>query len=283
MSTDGPWIHLVHLLEDESPTVRQAVMTKLRELGRDPLAALDEAGIELNPLQRKLLASVRTELETTRLDEGWERWSNAPPELESFHVLVCMLLSEYGGFADPRTLLEQWTRRYMLRHPVPDLETLVSFLFSQDGLQGDTEDYFAPRNSSLSWALEHKRGLPITLCSALILMGRRVGVDVYGVAFPGHFLAQSDLHGQTIWIDAFDGGRFIAREELVEALGRVPAATRERVLSAASVVEICARILRNVVTSLERAEDIPRHRRAMKWLGELDDRLREMEVPDYPT
>ena len=283
MTSDGPWIHLVHLLEDESPVVRQAVMAKLRELGRDPLAALDEAGIELNPLQRRLLSTVRGELESSRLDEGWERWSSREPDLEGFHVLVCMLLSEYGGFGDPRLLLEQWTRRYLLRHPAADLETLVAFLFSHDGLQGDTEDYFAPRNSSLAWALENRKGLPITLCSALILMGKRVGVDINGVAFPGHFLAQSSLHGQTLWIDAFDGGRFIAREELVEALGRVPAATRDRVLAPATVVEICARVMRNVVTSLERAEDVPRHRRAIKWLGQLDDRLRELEVPDYPV
>jgi hypothetical protein len=283
MSSEGPWIHLVHLLEDDSPVVRHAVMTKLRELGRDPLVALDEAGIELNPAQRRLLASIRGELEAKRLDDGWERWSNAPPDLEGFHVLICTLLSEYGGFSDPRLMLEQWTQRYRVRHPAPDLESLVAFLFSQDGLQGDTEDYFAPRNSSLSWALEHKRGLPITLCSALILVGKRVGVDIHGVAFPGHFLAQSQLDGQPLWIDAFDGGRFIAKEELVEALGRVPATTRDRVLAPASVIEICARILRNVVTSLERAEDVQRHRRAVKWLGRLDDRLRELEVPDYPV
>lgn len=283
MTSEGPWIHLVHLLEDDSPVVRQAVMTKLRELGRDPLVALDEAGIELNPVQRRLLASIRGELETRRLDDGWERWTQAPPDLEGFHVLICTLLSEYGGFADPRLMLEQWTQRYRLRHPAPGLESLVAFLFSQDGLQGDTDDYFAPRNSSLAWALENKRGLPITLCSALILVGKRVGVDVNGVAFPGHFLAQSSLHGEPLWIDAFDGGRFIAREELVEALGRVPTATRERVLAPASDIEICARILRNVVTSLERAEDVPRHRRAIRWLGELDERLLELDVPDYPV
>ena len=86
--------------------------------------------------------------------------------------------------------------------------------------------------------------------------------------FPDIFLAQSHLHGEPLWIDAFDGGRFIAKEELVEALGRVPATTRDRVLAPASVIEICARILRNVVTSLERAEDIQRHRRAVKWLGD---------------
>ena len=283
MSPNGPWIHLVHLLEDDSLVVRQAVMAKLRELGRDPLIALDEAGIELNPVQRRLLGSIRGELEAKRLDEGWERWSTSPPDLEAFHVLVCTLLAEYGGFSDPRSALERWTRQYRLRHPAPDLESLVAFLFSHEGLQGDTDDYFAPRNSSLAWALEHRRGLPITLCSALILVGKRVGVEIHGVAFPGHFLAQGELQGRSIWIDAFDGGRFIAKEELVEALGRVPAATRDRVLSPATVVEICARILRNVVTSLERAEDIPRHRRAVKWLGKLDDRLREMDVPDYPV
>ncbi len=258
-------------------------MTKLRELGRDPLSALDEAGIELNPAQRRLLAGVRGELETTRLDEGWTRWWNATADLESFHILVSMLLSEYGGFGDLRQQLDVWSRRYLQRHPIPDLESLVAFLFSPEGLQGDTEDYFAPRNSSLSWALDNKRGLPITLCSALILLGKRVGVEVNGVAFPGHFLAQSKLNGHIVWIDAFDGGRFIAREELIEALGRVPSVTRERVLAPASAEEICARILRNVVTSLERAEDISRHRRARKWLGELDDRLRELEVPDYPV
>jgi len=283
MTSEGPWIHLVHLLEDDSPVVRHGVMSKLRELGRDPLAALDEAGIELNPSQRRILAGVRQELEASRLDDGWQRWCEAPPDLEAFHVLVSMLLSEYGGFGDPRLLLEQWSRRYMLRHPVPQLESLVSFLFSNDGLQGDTDDYFAPRNSSLAWALENRRGLPITLCSALILLGKRLGIEVDGVAFPGHFLAYGHAHGEALWIDAFDGGRFIAKEELVEALGRVPVATRERVLAPATVVEICARIMRNVVTSLERAEDIPRHRRATKWLSELDDRLREMEVPDYPV
>lgn len=276
----APWIHLLQLLDDDSPRVHEAVLGKLRELGMDPISAMEAEGIELNPGQRRRILAFRLELEDAWLAEGWAKWLSAPAELESFHVLVSTLLSSYGGITDPRRSLDLWARRYRARHEVPDLETLVSFLFSEDGLRGDDEDYFAPRNSSLAWILENRKGLPITLCSALILVGRRVGVDVDGVAFPGHFLASGIFHGTRVWIDAFDGGRLIGRGELVDALGRVPEETRRHVLAPATSDEICARILRNVVTSLEKAEDIGRHRRATEWLGELESRLRGDKVPD---
>ena len=276
----SPWVHLLHLLDDESPVVHGAVLGKLRELGTDPLAALETEGLEINPTQRRKLLACRMELEEYWLTEGWNRWMSAPAELESFHALTSTLLSVYGGTSDPRRLLDRWARDYSLRHSVPDLESLVAFLFGEDGMQGDTEDYFAPRNSSLAWVLEHRKGLPITLCSALVLVAKRVGIQAHGVAFPGHFLACGDIDGSRVWIDAFDGGRLIGREELVEALGRVPEEMRRHVLSPASDEEICVRILRNVVTSLEKVEDVDRHRRATEWLGALDGLRRGDKVPD---
>lgn len=278
MEGSNPWTHLLALMEDDSPIVHAAVLRKLRELGTDPFAYFDAEGIELNPHQRSRLGACRLELEGEWLEAGWERWITRGPELESFLCLVATLLSVYGGTSDPRRLLDEWARRYLARHPVPELESLVGFLFSEDGLHGDMDDYFAPRNSSLSWVLEHGTGLPITLCSALILVGRRVGVDVDGVAFPGHFLASAILHGRRVWIDAFDGGRLIPRGELAQALGQVSDSSRDKILSPAQVDEICARVLRNVVTSMERAEDIPRQLRAQGWLTALDERIKQSQV-----
>jgi hypothetical protein len=274
MDRPGDWGNLLQLISDDSPRVRLAVVGKLRDLGNDPLQALEDAGVEMNPRQRSFLLGLRHEIDEERLDKGWEQWLSAKPDLEMLHVLICTLLADYGGREDPRRQLDLWARRYLDSHLVPDLETLVPFLFGDDGMQGDTEDYFAPRNSSLVQALVRRRGLPITLCSALQLIGRRVGVHVDGVAFPGHFLARSDWQGRTVWIDCFDGGRFIGKEELLDAVGAVPPAMRDRVVEAASPLEVCARILRNVVGSLERAEDIPRLNRSKGWLQELDARLR---------
>ncbi|MCB9496814.1 MAG: hypothetical protein H6686_08025 [Fibrobacteria bacterium] len=274
MDRPGDWSKLLLLIDDDSPRVRQAVIGRLRDLGNDPLQAMDDEGVELNPHQRSFLAGLRHEIDEERLDKGWELWASVRPDLESLHSLVATLLADYGGREDPRRLLDQWARRYLDSHLVPDLETLVPFLFGEGAIEGDTEDYFAPRNSSIVQALARRRGLPITLCSVLQLVGRRVGVAVDGVAFPGHFLARSIWQGRTVWIDCFDGGRFIGKEELLEAVGAVPPAMRDRVVDAASTLEISARILRNVVGSLERAEDIPRLHRAKAWLSELDARLR---------
>lgn len=274
MDKPGEWGSILSLIDDDSPRVRSAVMGRLRDLGQDPLQALEDAGVEMNPRQRAFLSALRQELEDERLDRGWELWTSGRPDLEMFHALTSTLLADYGGREDPRRLLDQWARRYLSEHIVPDIETLVPFLFGPEGMQGDTEDYFAPRNSSLAEALARKRGLPITLCSALVLIGRRVGVHVDGVAFPGHFLARSEWKGRTVWIDCFDGGRFIGKEELLDAVGAVPPAMRDRIVEAASPLEICARVMRNAVGSLERAEDIRRLRRAQGWLAELDARLR---------
>jgi len=278
---DGsPWVHLLRLLDDDSPVVHEAVVAKIRDLGLDPVAALEADGIELSGGQRSRLLACRLELEDYWLSEGWNRWVSGPPDLESFQVLTSALLSVYGGTADPRRLLDRWAREYSRLHPIPGLESLVGFLFSEEGIQGDTDDYFAPRNSSLAWVLENRKGLPITLCTALVLIARRVGVEVSGVAFPGHFLASGELLGKRIWIDAFDGGRLIGERELVDALGRVPEGMSRHVLSPASEEEICVRMLRNIATSLEKAEDTERRRRVMDWLAVLDRRRRGDRVPD---
>lgn len=283
MDKPGDWGNILNLIDDDSPRVRKAIVGRLRDLGQDPLQALEDAGVEMNPRQRLFLAALRQEMEDERLERGWELWSSGKPDLEMFQVLVGMLLADYGGREDPRRLLDQWARRYLDSHLVPDLETLVPFLFGPEGMQGDTEDYFAPRNSSLVEALARRRGLPITLCCALVLIGRRVGVHVDGVAFPGHFLARSEWQGRMVWIDCFDGGRFIGKEELLDAVGAVPPAMRDRIVDAASPLEICARVLRNAVGSLERAEDIRRLQRARSWLAELDSRLRGgMKPPSVP-
>lgn len=284
MDKPGEWGSILNLIDDDSPRVRKAIIGRLRDLGQDPLQALDEAGVEMNPRQRLFLAALRQEMDDERLERAWELWASGKPDLEMFLVLVSMLLADYGGREDPRRLLDQWARRYLDSHLVPDLETLVPFLFGPEGMQGDTEDYFAPRNSSLVEALARRRGLPITLCCALVLVGRRVGVHVDGVAFPGHFLARSEWQGRMVWIDCFDGGRFIGKEELLDAVGAVPPAMRDRIVDAASPLEICARVLRNTVGSLERAEDIRRLQRARGWLAELDSRLRGgAKPPSVPS
>jgi regulator of sirC expression with transglutaminase-like and TPR domain len=68
---------------------------------------------------------------------------------------------------------------------------LCRALHEREGFRGVPEDaYYAYENSWLDRALERRTGIPITLAVVHLAVGRRVGLDLHGVNFPGHFLVR---------------------------------------------------------------------------------------------
>jgi regulator of sirC expression with transglutaminase-like and TPR domain len=94
------------------------------------------------------------------------------------------------------------------------LRTLNRVLFEEEGFRGNREDYYDPRNSYLNEVLERKSGIPITLSVIYMEVARRVGLPVFGVGMPGHFLLKHyDIDGQQTFIDAFHSGRLLTPYE----------------------------------------------------------------------
>jgi regulator of sirC expression with transglutaminase-like and TPR domain len=100
------------------------------------------------------------------------------------------------------------------------VQRLTGFLFEELGLRGNDEDYYDPRNSFLNDVLERRMGIPISLSVLCIEVGRRVGIALNGVGFPGHFLVQLTRHPQ-ILLDPFHGGRIVTLEDCAEILRHV--------------------------------------------------------------
>src|SRR4051812_23832346 len=55
---------------------------------------------------------------------------------------------------------------------------LSQLLFEDEGIAGNTDDYYDPRNSYLNDVLDRKLGLPITLSVVAMAVGRRAGLEV---------------------------------------------------------------------------------------------------------
>ncbi len=99
------------------------------------------------------------------------------------------------------------------------LERLRAYLFDELGFQGDRDDFLHPDNSRLDRVLERRRGIPLTLAVVLLEVGRRAGVPLLGVGFPGHFLVRHALQVHVL-LDPFDG-RFVTRDDCRQILDRV--------------------------------------------------------------
>jgi regulator of sirC expression with transglutaminase-like and TPR domain len=91
---------------------------------------------------------------------------------------------------------------------------LSRFIFGTLGFSANRAHYVDPRNSFLNDVLERRLGIPITLCLVYIEVGRRAGLPLRGVAFPGHFLAGCDQEqGEQMVIDAFNGGTLMSEDD----------------------------------------------------------------------
>lgn len=96
------------------------------------------------------------------------------------------------------------------------LAHLHEYLFEELGFCGNTENYYNASNSYLPAVLKSKQGLPITLSLIYKLVGERLGLRVYGIGLPGHFMCAVDADAGPMLIDPFSGGRVLSPDEAQE-------------------------------------------------------------------
>jgi len=134
---------------------------------------------------------------------------------------------------------------------------LNRYLFEELGYRGNAEDYYDPRNSYLNDVIDRRTGIPITLAVLYMELGRRAGLPLAGVSFPGHFLVRLRLRAGTLVLDPFSGGAPLSEDELRERLQRVipeglvdrrslAELPLEEFLEPATNRQILARLLRNL-------------------------------------
>jgi len=151
--------------------------------------------------------------------------------------------------------IEELARR--VKRQVPDLADPSEFiaalnrvLFEEEGLQGNTKDYYNPRNSFLNDVLDRKLGIPITLAVVYMEVAHRVGFPLVGVGMPGHFLLKHyDVEGHEILIDSFNRGSILTAKDCQRALdeiygGQMP--LQPEFLMAVSRRQVLVRMLNNL-------------------------------------
>jgi regulator of sirC expression with transglutaminase-like and TPR domain len=140
--------------------------------------------------------------------------------------------------------------------PEQKVLALNHHLFQELGFVGNVDDYYDPRNSYLNEVLARRTGIPLTLSIVYLEVGRRLGLDLKGVSFPGHFLVKLALRRGQLVLDPFLGGEAQSAAALRERLASVLPADRseagltslalEPFLEAATHRQVIARLLRNL-------------------------------------
>lgn len=132
------------------------------------------------------------------------------------------------------------------------LAHLHDVLFEVFGLHGNVEDYYSPANSYLPDVLRTRQGLPIVLVLIYKRIAERLGLTVYGVNSPGHFLAEVEPESpstEPLYIDPFFRGSLLKQQEVAQ---RISASTglqvepSPKLLARASHRQWLSRMLNNL-------------------------------------
>lgn len=129
------------------------------------------------------------------------------------------------------------------------LNNISYYLFEIEGFRGNSDNYYDPRNCYLNEVLDRKLGIPITLSILYIEVARRLGLPVFGVGLPGHYIVKYEDQEHEIFIDPFNEGKEMSRQDCMEKVEQmygdhVP--FQEEFLAAQEKRLILTRVLNNL-------------------------------------
>jgi regulator of sirC expression with transglutaminase-like and TPR domain len=161
---------------------------------------------------------------------------------------------------------------------IEKVQLLSEFLFTRKGFEGNRDQFGDPRNSFLNDVLDRRLGIPITLSVLYIEVGRRLGLNLFGVSFPTHFLVKAvDDRGELI-IDPFNGGSILSLDEIRARLTQIygqPVEVQPAMLKSVGARHILVRMLRNLKNIYNSGADWPRTLAALERILMLDPRAVE--------
>jgi len=211
--------YLLRLLDDDSPEIRSQIVQRLlaREEEVEAHLADPKADCTASPeVLRELLHALRSR----QIRDRWPEWfimPEGPEKLERAYGVLSEFVTPRWAGKSVEALLDHWAAEYIRRYSYPSVFQLARFLFEEHELAVSEENFYQPRNSDLRFLLEGGAGIPITLVAAFELVGRRLGLNIQGCAFPGRFLASTQVDQVTYVVDCFGEGRFVPLDGFIKA------------------------------------------------------------------
>jgi regulator of sirC expression with transglutaminase-like and TPR domain len=192
-------------------------------------------------------------------------------------ALHCALHEAPARDPDPaRRLCAEAAERLKARLKSERPEDAVCEALGTDmGLTGDHLTYDDPANADLLSVCERRKGLPVALGVLYLEAGRRCGLELCGVDFPGHFLIRIETDQGPMALDPFAGGRVVLPSELTQrafAAGLTPdiATHVDRLMVTATDRQVVLRLQNNIFVRAMRAADYPRAERSALRRALLD-------------
>lgn len=262
---------LISLLDDPDGSVFENVKGKLMSMGDEVIPQLEHAWEHsFDPLMQKRIEQIIHTIQFDRTRKLFMEWAE-PGKQDLLEGVILVARTQYPDLdvEKIRKQVEQikqdvWLELNNNLTAFEKVKVLNHILFEVHGFSGNTSNYHAPQNSYLNNVLESKKGNPLSLSVVYALVAQQLGIPIYGVNLPEHFvLAYVDTYENwpperededkvLFYINPFSKGAIFTRKEIEAFLRQLKMPVDKKFYMPCTNVDMVRRLLNNLVNSYEK-------------------------------
>ncbi|MGJ8677494.1 MAG: transglutaminase family protein [Akkermansiaceae bacterium] len=258
--------YLIRLLDDRDPAVCSVVIEQISSFGGDISHDLAALGIHMGTAEKKRLTDIlapgrRATLRdewlvpsdgASAMADDWEGFENILRQISDFLHDGITLRPSLSDNID--LLVEEILND--ISHPSED--DVRRWLFVKDTFKGAQKAADSAKYFDLCYVIENRVGNPTSLGCMFMLVSARLGLDVEGCNYPGHFLNRIIVDDEYHLVDCFHAGRLFQVEKLLHAHPEISLKAKTAVSSASHLGVILLRYLAEIESTF-------------KGMGKLED------------
>ena len=260
---------LIRLLDDTDKEVFVQIEKRLIEIGQEAIPFLENAwGHAFDLMIQQRIENIIHKIQLDRLTHDLKTWYEADRE-NLLNGALIIARYQYPDLNEGKVLkkIEKIRRDIWIElndnlTALEQVKVINHIFFTVHGFSGNTQNYHAPQNSFINNVLETKKGNPLSLAILYSEICRSVGVPVYGVNLPEHFILVYKDEGSILpvnaeeknprllfYVNPFSKGSVFGPKEIDNFLKQLKLKPEKSFYEPCTNVEIMKRMIHNLIYS----------------------------------
>jgi len=245
---------LLNLLADEDPAIYRMVREKILSYGAPAADWLRPHRLSSDPALRRRAQEIMLHFQRQGADNRFLGFCLKHGEefnLEEGSWLLAETQYPEINVEGYQAVLDVYAEELRQRldfgaAPKEVLSTINDYLFRELGFKGNEENFYDAENSYMNRVMDRRLGNPINLCLLYVLMARRLRLPIVGIGLPGHFICRYQSTAAEIYIDPFNGGKFLTKADCIQYLVSGNHSLREDYLAPVNSRKLLLRVCGNL-------------------------------------
>ena len=263
---------LIALMDDPDEGVFSHVRDKLMEVGPDAIPYLESSWEErdLGLLFQSRIEQIIHDIQFESVKHDLLKWYSSS---EKSLLQGALIIARYQYPSLDEKKIEQFMDRIERDCWLEINENMTAFekvkvlnkiFFGTYGFSGNAKNYNSPLNSYLNTVIESKKGNPLSLSILYSLVAQKLGMPIYGVNLPNHFVlaymdenqtnpfvSNANEYGVLFYINCFSKGSIFHQDDIIQFLSSIQQRPQPFHFQPCSNSDIIRRMLTNLVAAFQ--------------------------------